>query len=124
VELEITEAVDLRTAAIGDLVRARVQRDVKQKGEVIVPKGAVSTGRISRLEKYETGTIVGMEFPEIEAPGILARMKGNLDHAVGLEPVRGFGMHVRTPRLSGEGLFPIKPTQRHLPRGCIMFWRT
>jgi hypothetical protein len=123
-ELEITEDVDLRKAAIGDIVRARVQRDVKQKGDVIVPKGATATGRISRLEKYDTGAIVGVEFPEIEAPGILARMKGNLDHTVGLDRVRGYNMHVRTPRISGEGIFPVTPTQRHLPRGCIMFWRT
>src|SRR5580700_10247060 len=72
--LVIVKEVDFRTAAIGDPVLARVDHDVKRKGVVVIPKGATATGRITRLEMGENSTFLGVEFPEIEAPGILARM--------------------------------------------------
>lgn len=125
IELALTEAIDLREAAIGDPVHARVQRDVKKNGEVVIPKGATAAGRITRLEKYENYSIVGIEFPEIEAAGMLARMKGGLDHTLGVAPVRSrYGTRSRTPVLPGEGVFPVNDTQLRLSKGCIMFWRT
>jgi hypothetical protein len=122
VEFVIAKDVDLTTAAIGDPVYARVGHDVKQKGVVLVPKGATATGRILRLEKQENYSVLGIEFPEIEAPGILARLKGNLTNTLGpLSPRRWYS---RTPRLPGEGLIPVTSATRHLARGCIMLWRT
>jgi hypothetical protein len=126
VELVTTKEIDLQTAAIGDPVDARVNRDVKQKGEIVIPKGATATGRITRLEKYDNYSILGIEFPEIEAPGIRARMKGSLTSTAGLmTATRGRApMRPRSPRLPGEGIVPVNATQRHLTKGCIMFWRT
>ncbi len=125
VQLVTTKDLDLQTAAIGDPVDARVNRDVKQKGELVIPKGAKATGRIVRLEKYENYSILGVEFPEIEAPGILARMKGNLSNTIGFMPPRShLPMRPRSPRLPGEGIIQVNATQRHLAKGCMMFWRT
>jgi hypothetical protein len=125
VMLVIVKDVDFRTAAVGDPVMARVDHDVKQKGVVIIPKGATATGRITRLEQYETSTILGVEFPEIEAPGILARMKGNLMHSVGFEPPRPRqGMRMHSPPLPGEGIIALPATQHRMSKGCMMFWRT
>ncbi len=125
-ELVLTEPIELRKAAIGDPVRARVEHDVKKKnGEIVIPKGAVVAGRITRLERYETYSLLGMEFPEIEAPGILAHLKGRLDHALGIPPVsRRFRIRGRTPLLPGEGVVPVNETQLRIAKGCIMFWRT
>lgn len=82
-------------------------------------------GRITRLEKYEYYSIIGMEFPEIEAPGMLARMKGGLDRTLGIASIsRRYVMHGGTPPLPGEGVFPVNDTQLHLAKGCIMIWRT
>lgn len=123
--LVLTREIDLKTAAIGDPIEARVKQDVKQKGEIVVPKGALASGRITRLERYDNYWLVGVEFPEVAAPGILARMKGDLDHAVGITPLsprRPF--RLRTRQLPGEGVFQVNLFQRHLPKGCIMFWRT
>ena len=78
IPLILTQDFDLHKGAIGDPVHARVQADVKQKGQVVIPKGAIAVGRLTRIEKYDTYTIVGLEFPEIEAPGILAHLKGEL----------------------------------------------
>jgi hypothetical protein len=122
-QLVTTKDVDLKAAAIGDTLSARVSHEVKQKGEIVIPKGAMATGRIVRLEKYENYWILGIEFPEIEAPGILARMKGSLTSTVGPVHPRS-SMSLRTPRVPGEGIIQLVPSQRHLFKGCIMFWRT
>jgi hypothetical protein len=124
-QLVLTEPIELKKAAIGDPVRARVEHDVKKNGEIVIPKGAVVAGRITRLERYESYSLLGVEFPEIEAPGILAHLKGHLDHALGIPPVtRRYGIHARTPLQPGEGVVPVNETQFRIPKGCIMFWRT
>ena len=125
-QLVLTEPIELKKAAIGDPVRARVQHDVKKKnGELVIPKGAAVAGRITRLERYETYSLLGMEFPEIEAPGILAHLKGRLDHALGIPPVaKRFNIRGRTPLQPGEGVVPVNETQLRIAKGCIMFWRT
>jgi hypothetical protein len=125
IQLSLVEDIDLKKAAIGDAVRARVDRDVKKNGQIVIPKGATATGRITRLEKYETFSVLGVEFPEIEAPGILARMKGNLESTVGVQAVHGrYSLRGGSPRQPGEGVFSVNATQLRLPKGCIMFWRT
>jgi hypothetical protein len=123
IELVLAKDIDLQKAAIGDPVYAQVSRDIKHKGQLVIPKGATANGRVVRLEKYDSYSILGIEFPEIEAPGIRARMKGNLGATVGpVGPRRPMGP--RTPRLPGEGIIPMNATQHHLAKGCIMFWRT
>jgi hypothetical protein len=49
-ETRIRETIDHAKAAIGDQVHATVVGDVKRGGRVLVPKGAVVSGRITRLE--------------------------------------------------------------------------
>jgi hypothetical protein len=125
VSFELTEKIDLRHSAIGDPVHTRVQRDVKLNGTVILPKGAIATGRITRTDKFETYVVIGMEFPEVSGPGILGRMKGTLDHTVGIDPVRGrYSVRGRAPRQPGEGVFVVNPAQLQISKGCIMVWRT
>lgn len=125
VELSLVKEIDLHNAAIGDPVYARIDRDVKQKNETLIPKGATATGRIVRLEKNETYSIIGIEFPEIESPGLLAHMKGGLHGTAGVAslPARR-NVQTRGPTLPGEGIVPVNATQRYLLKGCIMFWRT
>jgi len=125
VSLVLTSEIDLHAAALGDPLHARVDHDVKQKGSILIPKGATANGRITRLEKYENYSIIGVEFPEIEAPGIIARMKGRLDRTFGIPPVRmHYTLSGRTPLQTGEGIFPVSSGQLRLSRGCIIVWRT
>jgi hypothetical protein len=125
IQLSLVSELNMQKVAIGDPVRARLDRDVKKDGQVLVPKGAIATGRVTRFEKYDTYWILGLEFPEIESPGIVARMKGRLENTVGISlPHLRYGIHSRSPVVPGEGVFPVNGTQTRLPRGCIMFWRT
>jgi hypothetical protein len=123
IELGLTEEIDVRKVAIGDPVHARVLHDVKRNGEILIPKGATATGRVTRMERHDAYAMIGMAFPEIEAPGIRARMKGSLDRTLGVNPVRSRAPH-GTAIQPGEGVFPVNETQLHLPKGCIIVWRT
>jgi len=49
-EAELTTPIERKSAAIGDLVEALLRKEVKAKGGIVVPKGAVVEGRIVRLE--------------------------------------------------------------------------
>ena len=125
IQLALMEEIELRKMAIGDPVRARIDRDVKRNGQVVIPKGAIANGRITRVEKHETFSVIGVEFPEIEAPGILARMKGNLQSTVGISPLQSrSNFRTGRPQLPGEGVFPVNATQLRIAKGCIMLWRT
>jgi hypothetical protein len=125
VTMSLTEAIDLRTAATGDPVHARLNYDVKEKGLTLIPKGAIATGRITRIERNDSYWLIGVAFPEIDAPGIAAHMSGNVEQVLGLLPIRiHFTPRSRSPQMPGEGLFPVSDVQLRLARGCIMIWRT
>jgi hypothetical protein len=66
-----------------------------------------------------------MEFPEIEAPGIIAHMKGSVARTLGIAPVRNhYTPRGRAVEQPGEGIFSVNATQRKLLKGCIIIWRT
>jgi hypothetical protein len=51
VSIELETAIDSATAHVGDPLRGHVARDVSRKGNTIIPKGAIATGRIRRIER-------------------------------------------------------------------------
>ena len=53
--VELKGKIDSAHSAIGDPVEFAVLRPVKVKGNVIVPKGALISGRISRMERAVYG---------------------------------------------------------------------
>jgi len=73
VETRLRETIAYATAARGDQVHAIVSGDVKRAGRVLVPKGAVLTGRITHLEtrtqRSYTYLGVGLLFHTIEFAG-------------------------------------------------------
>jgi hypothetical protein len=117
IDLATTQDIDLKTAAIGDPVYVRVDHEVKQKGQVIIPKGATATGHISGLEKHSNRMLLTIVFQDIEAPGMLAHMKGRLTSTSGIDP-RG------RVELPAEGTIALKTTQLQISRGCILTWGT
>jgi hypothetical protein len=118
--------LDLEAARVGDLISGKVQVDVKHKGVVIVPKGALVTGRLRRLEKY-TGEspyfVVGLEFTELDFPGNRARFFAELQQITtpsGLQRIA----KMATPHLPGVGTFSVRGGGLRLAAGLRMVWRT
>src|SRR5438552_19172106 len=51
VEVQLQTPIQSGSSAIGDAIQGVVSRDVKTEGRVVVPKGALLGGRITRLER-------------------------------------------------------------------------
>ena len=122
--LSLLDEVDANGAAIGDPVRARLESSLKQKGRVLFPKGATLTGRVTRIDKREQYTLIGLEFSEIESETSRAHITPRFEDFV------SDGVLIpRPPRGSfdprpGEGILPLRPGRFRLQRGILMFWRT
>ena len=121
--LSLMDEIDTGKAAIGDPVHARLYGDLKSKGRILAPKGAVALGRISRVERHPNFTIVGFIFSELESNAVHARLDLHFDRAVGADTlVRG--SELNAPAMEHEGLLPLHGGRVRLMRGTLMFWRT
>jgi hypothetical protein len=126
-ELKLDDEIDTATAAVGDQLHARLANDVKQKGRVLIARGASVTGRVTRLEKHSDFTELGLEFLEAENGGVRARFKGRLETL----PQSWFlastmtQRHTRVrPDEAGESTLILKGGRIRLSRGTTMYWRT
>ena len=93
---------------------------------MLVPKGALVSGRLRRLEKY-TGEspyfVVGLEFTELDFPGNRARFFAELQQITtpsGLQRIA----KMATPHLPGVGTFSVRGGGLRLAAGLRMVWRT
>jgi hypothetical protein len=124
--LTLLDDVDVRKAAVGDPIHARLENDLRHQGKVLFAKGATVIGRITRMERHEDYTDLGLELSEIESGGLRARLQARLEEVIGVEL---FGPHTRrttgAPAAKpGEGLIPMNSSRPRLMRGILMFWRT
>ena len=121
---------------VGSLIEARVCSDVKERGKIVLPAGAVVRGRIRRLEREEGYYVVGLEFTEVETGGGPARFYANL---VDIDKSAKFVLHnlTRGPRrqmqseniyltryLPGVAAFFVEGAQLNLPKGFKSVWKT
>src|SRR5205823_6778985 len=85
VEVRLQTPIQSGRSATGDLVTALVGRDVKKGGEIVAPKGAVLTGRITRLEKRKGDQqdyyVVGLEFSTIEFDNRSGEFRASLQNS-------------------------------------------
>jgi hypothetical protein len=78
-EVALESSVDLRSAAAGDPVTARLERAVKQSGEVIVPKGARVMGRVARMERqHPDNYAIALAFTSVRFDNRQAAMAARL----------------------------------------------
>jgi hypothetical protein len=96
ISVRMAQAIDSKTAAVGDGIRAIIDAPVRSHGADIIPKGAFLLGRIRRLERqleprpyYQ----VGLEFTDVEFAGHHARFIGQM---LGMVPVAGLASGVGT----------------------------
>jgi len=142
VSLEVRLQTPIRSghSATGDPVTALVAHDVRKDGEIVVPKGAVLTGRITRLEKrkgLDDYYIVGLDFSSIEFDEGRGEFRAKLQNAGLAQPPRSgpsrsrgaFRQEVEgDTAISGDaktgGFFVVRSSRVSLPRGHSMLWRT
>jgi hypothetical protein len=58
VEASLSKSIDAKKAKPGDAVEARVEKDVKSAGRVVVPKGAKLLGHVTQAQAREKGNAV------------------------------------------------------------------
>jgi len=114
-QLEMPE-VDLMRAAVGDPVHAVLRGALKNRGQLLAPKGSEARGRIVRLDRTAGYFLLRIEFQDLDWPGGHARLKLSFD----------------TPALATRLITKLQPggeiqiSRQSGPRlsGILMFWRT
>lgn len=151
IQVELETVVDSGQSVVGDPIRGRVAKEVLHNERVIVPRGAVLTGRIRTLGRYSgpsTRYMVGLEFAQLEFDGAHARFFARLEETPSLPGARreaafprnwvsgrtvddlGRREEVTTREtttysgLPGVGTFFVESKRVQLPRGFRMIWRT
>ena len=143
IEVSLVNAVDLRTAAIGDTVSATLPKAVKKGSTALLPKGAVLTGNITRMERRRAAFgeyyVVGLRFSSLEAGNsrteFLGRLEevafsGSREYFAPFGPGRGelsIWTSITAPLAepyAGEGVLFAKSANVKLPAGLRMVWRT
>lgn len=140
VEVRLQTQIQSGRSATGDPVTALIARDVKKNGEIIAPKGALLTGRITRLEKrkgtQEDYYVLGLDFSTIELGAASGEFRAKLEDA-GLAPngrgpsrsqvARRQQIIDDDPPSDGSktgGAMVIRGSRAFLPRGHTMLWLT
>jgi hypothetical protein len=139
IELHLTTPVDGEQSAVGDPISAVVAANAKKKGKVIIPKGAVATGRLVRLEKRPGDFdyyVVGVRFSTIEFGNHRAAFLARLEDAgspvqiggrVSMSLVPGRRVIFQEPaaeQWTNVGVFYVRASRLRLTRGLRMIWRT
>jgi hypothetical protein len=108
-------ALDLMQAAVGDPVRATLRADLRNRRQLLAPKGSIASGRIVRLDRYSSYFALRIQFQDLDWPGGHARVKLSFEQpAFASRLIRG----------SQDGSIMI--TRQGGPRlsGILMFWRS
>ena len=119
VPVMLETAIDSRTASVGDLLHARVWRDVRHNGSLLLPKGAAIRGRLLRLDRRsspEPYFVVGIEFSAVEWENARAEFAGELTECGKMEIA---GSHPR-----GVGIFCARGSRLRIASGFHLVWRT
>jgi hypothetical protein len=114
-QLEMSD-LDLMQAAVGDPVQAILRADLKNRRQVLAPKGSVAHGRIVQLDRYSNYFALKVDFQDLDWPGGHARLKLSFDGTAFVTRLitrAQPGGEIIISRQAGPGL-----------RGILMFWRT
>jgi hypothetical protein len=122
--LRLDQPIDSGTAAQGDLVVAKVERDVRTNDGFLVPRGALVKGRIRRMEKFDqprSHWVLAIELTAIEFDNRAGEMAGTLEH---IDPVRATKVQLVRALSPGVGALRIDGGAFRLDRGFHMQWLT
>jgi hypothetical protein len=136
--IELRSNIDARSSAVGDPVTGVLARDVRSKGRLLAPKGALVSGRVAMLERRRGYLgrmpapyyLVGVEFDTLESDLGRAEFTAVLDEVRGMalsaarprgaQPaiVRGSGLNLRP----GVGVFQVWGDTIRIGSGTQMIW--
>ena len=126
ISLILEQPVDSESNLAGDLVMARVEAEVKAKGQVLVPRGALVHGRIRQLEGVagpKPHFVIALEFSEIEFGNKRAIFAAQLQRVEGASPMGRIEV-LRSAELPGVGTFTMDGRRVRLESGLKLRWRT
>ena len=126
--LALVDPVDLERAAIGDPVRARLTRPLKQGKSILFPKDAIATGRIRLVEQHQNFRLVGLLFETLESDSARAALRLSLDLDSQILALQGGAVLIPQNRdwigaARRRNAFPVFGAPR-LGRGFVTLWRT
>jgi hypothetical protein len=135
IAVELDSAIDSKTAAVGDTLRARVADEVRYKGDLAVPRGAAVTAHLRKLDRgsAQSPYAVAIEVSEIEWEGVRAAFHAELadvdrKSAGAHKPVTYYDGHAYKVQIdggmAGAGVFYIDAARFRIPPGFHMVWRT
>jgi hypothetical protein len=114
VQLEIL-GLNLMQAAVGDPIRATLRADLRNRRELLAPKGSVARGRIVRLDRHPDYFALQIDFQDLDWPGGHAGLK------------LGFVQPAFATRLitrAQDGTIVILGQAGPRLSGILMVWRT
>lgn len=107
--------LDLMQAAVGDAIRATLRGDLRNRRQLLAPKGSIAGGRIVRLDRYSTYFALQIQFQDLDWPGGHARLKLNFDQPA---------FATRLIGRAQDGSIVITRQARPPLSGILMFWRS
>jgi len=127
--LSLQSVIDTGTAAAGDAVTAKVEKDVTGgKQRILLPAGAVVRGRLTKMEHHLGQSpyfLIGIHFESVETMGRIspfsAKLKSALTNRFG-ERFEGRIESRTAPRQSGVFVFRSKQQRLVAPRGFESWW--
>ncbi len=125
--------IDTGTAAAGDVITARITEPVRalKSSEVLVPAGAIVTGRIMRMAHQLASPpcfLISVAFDTLEAAGVVLPFYANLNRPAALEKTLG-----KWTAVTGNGLatwpqatfiFLSRDARLIVPRDYKSKWKT
>jgi hypothetical protein len=128
IDVALKTPIQFGKSAVGDAVTAVALEKVKHNGMVIIPKGAIFSGRVSSLEKASHGEvyIVGLDFRLAEFAGTRAQLRAVVQRAGRIAPNPQLDVVMR-PMDGQEGVRFLVQSPRSpmiLPAGYLVLLRT
>lgn len=115
-------------AAIGDPVTAVVESPVRKDRAVLIPKGAILAGRVTRIEKHMARReyyVVGMRFTSLRFDNAEADIDATVeDISLMSRTGSSLGDSNSAQRTTEPGTFFVMQNQLNLPRGMRFILRT
>ena len=125
VSIELETSIDSTTAHVGDPLRGHVANDVRRKDKtIIIPNGAIATGRIRGLARSpspEAACDLTIELAELEWENTSAEFYGELLTPSSAAAATG---EVHALQIPGTGVLHMTGTRFHIAPGFRMNWRT